>query len=126
MIHTLILATAQRELSGREREPDWPSDDTAAWRAIVALLDGSADDLPHDWAALAAAARLAEDRKWKLEAKADDAVKRAALGARIAALAIIRHCLELRAVTAGQLTAAQCGPTILRAAAAPAEERAAA
>ena len=89
------LAAARKELEGREADADWPADDTAAWRAIVGLLEQGELETELQWPDLVAAARAAEDRRCSAygEAAVDDP-KRVTIARRLVAIANIRRILE--------------------------------
>jgi len=58
-----LASIAQREVRLREKQTDWPIDDTAAWRVVAELLEQGSVETELSWSQLLGPLRTAEERR---------------------------------------------------------------
>jgi hypothetical protein len=92
--HPELAADARRELALREKQPDWPSADITAWRAIAELLEHGSVETPLTWSDLVATLTTAEARRIEAVIAARGTPREAALEQRLGAVAAIRRTIE--------------------------------
>lgn len=97
-----LLPIAQREVRLREKQPDWPAEDTAAWRTIAALLEHGSVETGLGWAQLLEPLRTAEQRRIEAVIAARGTDKEAAMEARLGGVVACRRAVERSAWRHGQ------------------------